>query len=187
MRFAGAAGSKPLAALPQFSSVPGRLVRGEVGEETLGRVRRGDGPRRAGGTRAPPAPGRDSSSPLPWRLRSEGCSESSQAGAGPGEVWHWGFRAGWLLQGCWDGLWQVQQRVPLFSRSHPDPCGLDKVSHGKRGVWFPKQDAFSRGRALLPSVGSLREAVKGSGCCVRVGFISNAASHQLVSCKSDPF
>lgn len=86
---------------------------------------------------------------------------------------------GWALAGA--------AACPSVFQISPRPVWLRQGFPWKKGVWFPKQDAFPRGRALLPSVGSLREAVKGSGCCVRVGFISNAASHQLVSCKSDPF
>lgn len=115
MRFAGAAGSKPLTALPRFGSVPGRLEsgRGEPGAGQEGEMPPGE----------QGAPGQRRK--LPSLLR--GMFRKFPK-------WCWPRGVPTRVFPCWDGLWLVQQPVPLSSTSHPNLCGLDKVSMEKKRV-----------------------------------------------------
>lgn len=68
MVLAGAAGSKPLAALPQLSSVTGRLAGSKVGEENLQKEQRAP---RQFVPQVVPMGDRDSNCPLPGHWHSK--------------------------------------------------------------------------------------------------------------------
>lgn len=148
MPFAGAAGSKPLAALPQFSSVPGRLARRKSGEETLGQVRRGRCLRRAGGTGLL-LPQAETAAPISAPRDAQEVPKVLLAQ----RRLHTGVSMlGWALAGA--------VLCPSVSRAQPTLCGLGQVSMRKGSV-VPRAGSLSGGRALLPSVGCPR----GGRCC----------------------
>lgn len=144
MRFAGAAGSRPLAALPQFGSVPGRLAGGKSGRGDPGAGQDGgDAPRRAEGTKA----GRDRNSA---QRDTQKIPEVRSFNTGVPVL-------GWALAGA--------AACPSVFQISPQPVWLRQSFHGKKESVSQSRTPFP-GAELLPSV-DLTGAVRGRGCCVQ--------------------
>lgn len=120
MRFAGAAGSEPLAALPQLSSAPGRLAGGKVGEKPWGRS--------GGEQRAAPVPA-EAAAPI----SAQRDAQSSQSE--PRE----GFTLGCP---CWDGSGRCQVCPSVF-QIPPQAVWLRQGFHEGKECGFQSR-AFPR-------------------------------------------